>query len=132
MGLLFLLLTACKGNSSCSIPNNQNVVWAISPQYILGRNFSDGVASVMQKQGAHFIDKAGNPQFDLYVDSIPVRFSNNFPGFRNGVAIIERDGQRNYLLRNGRESSKVYSDSYWNLFLPYSQSLCPVVRVGQD
>lgn len=124
---LIVFSSGCSSNKQ-EITVNQNVIWAIQPQYIGGKSFSNGVAAIYQKDGACFIDKAENLQWNLHFDKIPIRFSELSPGFRCGIAIVENDGIRNYLLRNGEISDRPYSEAYWSLYVPNNQSLVPVAQ----
>lgn len=126
--ILLIISTGCKDSFDQSM--EENVIWALLPHYFAGQSFADGVAAVQSEDGVCFINKAGTQQFDLSIDSVPIRFSEISPGFRNGVSIVQSEGNRHYLLRNGELSKYPYSESYWNLSLPYEHSLCPVEENG--
>ena len=124
---LVVFSSGCNSNKE-KITVNQNVIWAIQPQYIGGKSFSNGVAAIYQKDGACFINKEGNLQWNLHFDKIPIRFSELSPGFRHGIAIVENDGIRKYLLRSGQISDRPYSEAYWSFYVPNNQSLVPVAQ----
>lgn len=105
--LLCVGISGCNHNPAVNQPaidigTDENVIWAISPQYDLAEEFKNGIALVVSGDKRLFINKAGLEMLDGEWEPAS--------GFHNGVATVKHNQEYQYLFRNGWLMDRPFSD----------------------
>lgn len=106
-------LSGCKESYELSVPEeiNNNIIWAIPPTYVVGKEFIDGVALVKDDNRIYFIHKDGSIFLDD-IDDVKLRYQGS-SGFFHGIIIAKPKGNEEptYLYRNGNSMEEPCSNT---------------------